>query len=399
MDTMSMAAAAVSPALFGRDPEIVSIVAFLGRESAPDAGALVLSGDAGVGKSALLDTGAMLAAAEGYAVIRTAGVEAESRMGFAALTAVIHQVGTDTITAVEPRFGQALDVALGVREARTPDARLLGEAVLAALDAAAGDAKLLVIIDDLQVLDTSSAVVLSYAARRMARSAVRLLGAARSDDAPLFEGAGIGALRVQPLSAASAEALLSHGFPLLSGHARARVLDQAAGNPLTLIELPAAGAEVTRGLSSEALPLTRRLQAMFARRLDSLSPAARSLLLLCALEPSISVQQLQQVGHVADVLLALAPAETLRIVDFPSGSTLVRFQHPLTRAAVVGPRQRVTGGWRISSSPRSQRPGPRAGRGTSRTPRSAVTRSSPLSWKAPLARVPAGATCTAPSPR
>ena len=134
-----MDAAAASQALFGRDTEIASITAFLGRESQSDVGALILSGDAGVGKSALLDEAAGSAAASGYTVIRTAGAEAESEMGFAALTAVVHHIGTDTIAAVEPRYAQALEVALGVREARTPGARLLGEAVLAALNAAAGD--------------------------------------------------------------------------------------------------------------------------------------------------------------------------------------------------------------------------------------------------------------------
>ena len=331
-----MDAATAPRALFGRDPEIASIAAFLDRESPAGVGALVLSGDAGVGKSALLDEAAARAAGCGYAVIRTAGTDAESEMGFAALTAVVHHIGTDTIAVVEPRFAQALEVALGVREARTPDARLLGEAMLAALNAAAGDGKLLVIIDDLQALDASSAAVLSYVARRLTRSRVTLLGAARSDDAPLFEGAGIGALRVRPLPAASAEALLSHLFPRLSGRAQARILEQAAGNPLALIELPVAGADVIHGLASDALPLTRRLQAVFARRLDGLSPAARALLLLCALEPSISLRELQQVGHVDDVLLALAPAETLRIVGIEPGGAAVRFQHPLTRAAVVG---------------------------------------------------------------
>ena len=333
---MSTAATAASQALFGRDTAIASITAFLGREPHSDVGALILSGDAGVGKSALLDEAAGTAAASGYTVIRTAGAEAESEMGFAALTAVVHHIGTDTIAAVEPRYAQALEVALGVREARTPGARLLGEAVLAALNAAAGEENLLVIIDDLQALDPSSAVVLSYVARRLARSKVRLIGAARSDDAPLFEGAGIGALRVQPLPPASAEALLSHRFPRLSGRARARILEGAAGNPLALIELPAAGADVTHSLSSDALPLTRRLQAVFARRLDGLSSSARALLLLCALEPSISLRELQQIGHVDDVLLALAPAETLRFVSIEPGGTTVRFRHPLTRAAVVG---------------------------------------------------------------
>jgi DNA-binding CsgD family transcriptional regulator len=336
MDDMSTAASAASQALFGRDTAIASITAFLGREPHSDVGALILSGDAGVGKSALLDEAAGIAAASGYTVIRTAGAEAESEMGFAALTAVVHQIGTDTIAVVEPRYAQALEVALGVREARTPGARLLGEAVLAALNAAAGDANLLVIIDDLQALDPSSAVVLSYVARRLARSKVRLIGAARSDDAPLFDGAGIGALRVPPLTPASAEALLSHRSPRLSGRARARILEGAAGNPLALIELPAAGTGVTHSLSSDALPLTRRLQAVFARRLDGLSSSARALLLLCALEPSISLRELQQIGHVNDVLLALAPAETLRFVSIEPGGTTVRFRHPLTRAAVVG---------------------------------------------------------------
>jgi DNA-binding CsgD family transcriptional regulator/cell division protein ZapA (FtsZ GTPase activity inhibitor) len=327
---------AASQALFGRDTEIASITGFLGREPHSDVGALILSGDAGVGKSALLDVAAAAAAPGGYTVIRTAGVEAESEVGFAALTAVVHRIGTETIAAVEPRYAQALEVALGVREAGTPDARLLGEAVLAALNAAAGSAKLLVIIDDLQVLDRSSAVVLSYVARRLARSTVRMIGAARSDDAPLFEGAGMGELRVLPLPPASAEALLSHRFPRLSGRTRARILEQAAGNPLALIELPAVGADTTHGLSSDALPLTRRLQAVFARRLDGLSSSARALLLLCALEPSISLGELQQIGHVDDVLRTLAPAETLRFVSIEPGGTTVAFRHPLTRAAVVG---------------------------------------------------------------
>ena len=337
---MSMTAGAAPRALFGRDAELASITAFLGRESGSDAGALILSGDAGVGESALLDEAATPAAASGYTVIRTGGVEAESEMGFAALTAVVHHIGTDTIAAVEPRFGQALEVALGAREARTPDARLLGEAILAALNAAAGEGNLLVIIDDLQALDASSAVVLSYAARRLARSKVRLIGAARTDDAPLFEGAGIAALRVPPLPAAAAEALLSHRFPRLSGRAQARILEQAAGNPLALIELPSTGdvggGDVTHGRSSDALPLTRRLQAVFARRLDGLSSAARALLLLCALEPSISLRELQQIGHVDDVLLALEPAEILCFVSIEPGGTAVRFRHPLTRAPVVG---------------------------------------------------------------
>lgn len=90
---MPMAAAAASQALFGRDTAIASITAFLDRESDSDVGALILSGDAGVGKSALLDVAAGTAAASGYTVIRTAGAEAESEMGFAALTAVVHQIG------------------------------------------------------------------------------------------------------------------------------------------------------------------------------------------------------------------------------------------------------------------------------------------------------------------
>jgi DNA-binding CsgD family transcriptional regulator len=284
----------------------------------------------------LLDEAAARASADGFALIRTAGVEAESDMGFAGLTAMIHHIGTAAIATVEPRFAQALDVAIGAREARTPNARLLGEAILAALDAVAGERRLLVTIDDVQALDASSAVVLSYVARRLAPSTVRLIGAARSDDAPLFDGAGIGGIRVPPLTAASAQALLTHRFPRLSGRTRGRILEQAAGNPLALIELPTASADVSHHLPSDALPLTGRLQAVFARRLDGLSSATRNVLLLCALEPSVTLQQLGQIGHVDDLLVALAPAEMRRLVSVPPGSATIRFRHPLIRAAVVG---------------------------------------------------------------
>jgi DNA-binding CsgD family transcriptional regulator len=126
---------------------------------------------------------------------------------------------------------------------------------------------------------------------------------------------------------------LCHRFPQLTGQARVRVLEQAAGNPLALIELPTA--DVISGPPGDAIPLTRRLQAVFARRLEGLSPATRDLLLLCALEPSISLRELQQIGQV-DALLTLAPAETRHLISIEPGDPPIRFRHPLTRAAVVG---------------------------------------------------------------
>ena len=270
MDDLSSAAVSTSPALFGRNAELASITTFLGAGPPADVGALILIGDAGVGKSALLDEAATSGAAGGHAVLRTAGVEAESDIGFAALTAVVHHLGTDTIGAVEPPFGQALEVALGVREAQIPDARLLGEAILAALNAAAGDANLLVIIDDLQALDASSAVVLSYVARRLARSKVKLIGAARTDDAPLFEGAGSVRSGYRPFRRRLPKRCWRISSRLSKEQVQARILEQAAGNPLALIELPAAGADGSHRLSRDALPLTRQLQAVFARRLDDL---------------------------------------------------------------------------------------------------------------------------------
>jgi hypothetical protein len=157
----------------------------------------------------------------------------------------------------------------------------------------------------------------------------------RSDDAPLFEGAGIAELHVTALPPAAAEAPLAHRSAGLSGRAKARILEQAAGNPLALIELPAAGADSPHSLFSDALPLTRKLQAVFARRLDSLSSPVRAVLLLCALEPSITLRELQQLGQADDVLLALWPAESLRPVSIaPNGPTVVTADtlRPLTGA-------------------------------------------------------------------
>src|SRR4051812_15619319 len=102
MDNVPMDAAGEPHALVGREAEIAAIMAFLRPDSGSDVGALILSGDAGVGKSALLDVAAASAAPNGYTVIRTAGAEAESEMGFAALSSVVHRLGTDTIAAVEP---------------------------------------------------------------------------------------------------------------------------------------------------------------------------------------------------------------------------------------------------------------------------------------------------------
>ncbi|AQA21087.1 bacterial regulatory, luxR family protein [Rhodococcus sp. MTM3W5.2] len=321
--------------LFGREHEIAALTAFLTNEH-PEAGAMTLFGEAGLGKSALLDEAAGIAADHRYRVIRAAGIEAESDMGFAALTTIIRAVRRRARN-LDPRHAAALEAAMGVPLPDPIGLHALGDAVLAGLESAAGAAKLLLLVDDLSALDPSSAAVLGYVARRLADTNARLIGASRTDEAPLFDQPGIDTLRVHPLPRATAETLLVTRFPQLPRRVRQRVLDQAEGNPLALLELPAAIRDDNgHGLSGDALPLTPRLQSVFARRLDALSPTAREMLLLCALEPHLSPATLQRIAHVDDALMDLAPAEALDLIEIDAGFLSIGFRHPLIRAAVVG---------------------------------------------------------------
>ena len=322
--------------LIGRDKELTFIGSFVER-AVTGGGSLLMSGDAGVGKTLLLDVVAARAAAAGIRVVRAVGAEFEAYVGFAGLNQVMHPL-LGELQQLDATHRQALTVALGLGDGPPPSQFLVANAALALLRQAAATAPLLVIVDDLPWLDRASAVVLGFAARRLDGSRVGLIAAARVGEEGFFERAGLPGYELQPLDDAAATALLEDRFPALAPRVRQRLLAEAQGNPLALLELPVALNDLQLPSASgmpSVLPLSRRLQAMFAARISNLPEVTFQLLLLAVLSGTGDLSLLAAAGRGDGEIEGLAPAERARLVriDPPAGRLV--FRHPLIRSAVV----------------------------------------------------------------
>ena len=290
--------------------------------------ALVVRGEAGVGKSALLEY--MVGAAAGMQVARVAGVESEMELAFASLHLLCAPL-LDRLERLPVPQRDALAVAFGLREGGTPDRFMVGLAVLTLLSEAAGKRPLLCLIDDAQWLDRASAQVLAFVARRLLAEPVGLVFAARDPGEQLR---GLTDLEVQGLPEQEARTLLHSVIRFrLDERVRDRILAEANGNPLALLELP-------RGLRPEELAggfgltgvVPARIEAGFRRRLAALPGDTRSLMLVAALE---SVGDSIVVWQAADQLGIPASAATAAEADgLLEIGTGVRFRHPLVRSAV-----------------------------------------------------------------
>jgi DNA-binding CsgD family transcriptional regulator/tetratricopeptide (TPR) repeat protein len=323
--------------LIGRDSEIAAVELLLAR-IADGGGSLLVLGDPGIGKSALAEVASRRAAGRGMRVLACAGVPGEAQFSFAGL----HQLLRPVLAEADglPR-GQrdALLTALGAgEEGPAPAMPLVGLAALELLAARAGRAPVLVVAEDVHWLDSSTCEVLAFVARRLGTDPVGLVGTAREaelEDNPLA-GAGLAELRLGPLDAVAAGALLdAHG--VLDPVVRQRVLAEAAGNPLALVELPVtAGQHDSHGAVNEWIPLTRRLEQAFASRLPGLPAVTRTALLAAGLNDGDALGEVLAAAsavagapvQVAD--LAAAVAARLAEVD----GQRVRFRHPLVRSAV-----------------------------------------------------------------
>jgi DNA-binding CsgD family transcriptional regulator/tetratricopeptide (TPR) repeat protein len=291
--------------------------------------ALVLHGDAGVGKTALLDD--LAGRASGCRVVRTAAVQSEMELPFAGL----HQLCAPMLDRLERlpiRQRDALCTAFGMGTAPAADRFLVGLAVLSLLSEVAEERPLVCLVDDHQWLDFASVLVLAIAARRLGAESVGLIFATR---APSDHLAGLPGLAVGGLPQADARVLLDSVLPgKLDARVRDQIVAETRGNPLALLELPRGltPAELAVGLELPgAVSLDGSIEENFRRRVDGLPDETRRLLLVAAAEPTgdpmLIWRAAARLGISPD---AAAPAAEAGLAEF---ETRVRFRHPLVRTA------------------------------------------------------------------
>jgi DNA-binding CsgD family transcriptional regulator len=289
---------------------------------------LVIRGEPGIGKTALLDYA--VASARDFKIIRSAGFESEAELAFAALHQVCAPILDHADRLPEPQR-DALNIAFGLKNGPSPDAFLIGLGVLGLLSEAAEDQPLLCVVDNQQLLDHASTQALAFAGRRMFAEQVAMVFATSGASRELI---GLPELAVTGLRDADARALLKGALAApLDEDVLDRIVAETRGNPLALLELPKdlSPAELAGGFALPAPALSTRIEDSFQRRFEGLPPDTQQLALLAAAEstgdPAMVWRAAQRLG-IAHA--AAAPAADAGLLEF---GAWVRFRHPLARSA------------------------------------------------------------------
>ncbi|MYW62520.1 AAA family ATPase [Streptomyces sp. SID8379] len=319
--------------MIGRESEQEVLSAFVADTGGRS---LVLRGDTGVGKSALLEHVVDVAATHAYRIIRAAGVEAESELPFAGLHQFLYPL-LSHIDRLDDMHRKVFDVVFGRSEGTPPSVMTLGIAVLDLLSLAASQEPLLLVLDDGQWMDASSTEVCGFVGRRLTGSSVKLVVVLRSDLSSGFDTAALPELPVTTLSEKASEQLLDARHPGLAPRIRRLVLEVAQGNPLALLELPPhvrrAGRASGEPLGYTGIPLPVRLQQVYGARIEALGDGVRTELLRGALDgagatagsPRGTRYRMSEVDEAVDC--------GLLDVDPFTGDFV--FRHPLVRSTVV----------------------------------------------------------------
>jgi DNA-binding CsgD family transcriptional regulator/tetratricopeptide (TPR) repeat protein len=323
--------------LFGREAE-VAMLDQLVAQIPERGGALVLRGDPGIGKTAMLAVASAAASSKGVSVLRTAGAQSETGLAFAGLQQLLRPVLTWLHRLPGPQR-DALSAAFGALDVPAPEPFLIALAALNLLACAAESLPLLLVIDEAQWLDPPTASALAFIARRVDAEPIAVLFALRNGVASTFDSAGLPELRLGALRDEAANELVDVSARDLTPGLRRRVLEIAAGNPLALLELPDALRLDDAGIGAlppGAVSLTSRLEHAFAQQLSGLPPQTRDLLLLAAADERASAAELLAAASLlggAEVPLdAWAPAEGAGLASIADGSVVLR--HPLVRSAI-----------------------------------------------------------------
>ncbi|QFY07696.1 AAA family ATPase [Nonomuraea phyllanthi] len=336
-----MASRDPGPQLRGRQPECETLDQLVATVQDGHSSVLVLRGESGIGKTALLEH--VRAGASGCRIARAAGVESEMELAFGGL----HQLCApflDHLGRLPEPQRDALGTAFGLSAGSAPDRFLVGLAVLSLLADVAEKEPLVCLIDDAQWLDRVSAQTLAFVARRLLAEPIGLVLAVRESHLEA-ELTGLPTLEVGRLSDSDARALLDSVTPgRLDERVRDRIVAEAQGNPLALLELPRGltPAELAGGFGRpDARPLANQIEQSFLRRVRSLPAATQRLLLIAASEPVGDVTLLTRAAELLGIDAgAAAPAEAVGLITI---GTRVRFRHPLVRSAayrVAAPEDR-----------------------------------------------------------
>ncbi|OXM50472.1 AAA family ATPase [Amycolatopsis alba] len=304
----------------GRTSEISALGEVIAAAGKGSGGALVLQGEPGIGKSTLLAQAKQ--DASGFLVVEASGAEFETELPFAAL----HQLCVPVLGhlgELSARHREALQVAFGLVTG-TPDLFRIGLATLELLSCASRRSPVLCVIDDAHWLDDASSRALAFLARRIASEPIAMIFAVRTPGGGLD---GLPGMVVEGLTDADARKVLEDGVSMIDPRVRDRVVAEARGNPLALLELPKSGGFALPDTSS----LPNRIERGFAARLAGLPDGARLLLTVASADPTGDPGLLWPAARELGVAASAVVAEESGLVDF---STRVRFCHPLARSAV-----------------------------------------------------------------
>jgi DNA-binding CsgD family transcriptional regulator len=321
--------------LFGRQREQAVLDRLLDTARGGHGAVLVIHGDAGVGKTALLEYA--VETGDDFRVVRTAGVEREMTLDYAALQRLCQPI-LELIDLLPDPQREALSVAFGLSDGQAPSPFLVGLAALSVLSEAAGQQQVLCVVDDAQWLDDASARTFEFVVRRLQAEGIAIAFATRDMQ---VGWARFPQLRVGPLGSRDARELLDSVLAArLDESVFARIIAESGGNPLALLELPhgLTPAQLAGGFGLPvALPLSTRIEQSFARRLAQLAPDERRLLLLAAADPlgdpALLWRAAQQL-EIPETAARAVEAEGLLTID-----GAVTFRHALVRSAVYGSAQ------------------------------------------------------------
>ncbi|MDQ1496045.1 MAG: hypothetical protein QOG69_2528 [Actinomycetota bacterium] len=322
--------------VYGRDREL-GILARLVEGVRDRGGVSLVRGEPGIGKSTLLAAATAQARAGGIQVLSAVGVQSEAHLPFGGLHQVLRPI-LALADGLAARQRDALLAVFGMSDHDVPELFLIGLATLELLGDAAERSPVLVVVEDAQWLDEPSCAVLTFVARRLEAERTVMLVAIRDGHETPFDDAALPELRLQGLDPAAAGALLDGHAASLEPLVRARVLTEAAGNPLALVELPA-GLQLEQfegALLPTPLPLTARLEHAFATQASDLPTATRTLLLVAAADDGGAVEEVLNATRLLEgagvSLDTVVPAVEAQLVEIDG--TGLRFRHPLVRSSI-----------------------------------------------------------------